>query len=71
MNNKFPGKDISIEDIKTKFPLVTKNKHNQRTKFKLTRMAQMNNGCSQLCHLIASQAAGPSRHPRHPHLQFQ
>ena len=35
MNNKFPGKDISIEDIKTKFPLVAKNKHNQKTKFKI------------------------------------
>ena len=24
MDNKFPGKDISNEDLKTKFPLVAK-----------------------------------------------
>ena len=35
MNNKFPGKDISVEDIKTKFPLVAKNKHTHKTKFKI------------------------------------
>ena len=26
MDNKFPGKDISEEDIKTKFPLAAKKK---------------------------------------------
>ncbi len=26
MDNKFPGKDISQEDIKTKFPLAAKKK---------------------------------------------
>lgn len=35
MNNKFPGKDISVEDIKTKFPLVAKNNHTHKTKFKI------------------------------------
>ena len=24
MDNKFPGKDITIEDLKSKFPLVSK-----------------------------------------------
>ena len=24
LENKFPGKDVTIEDIKTKFPLVAK-----------------------------------------------
>ena len=29
MDNKFPGKDITIEDLKSKFPLVAKkNKNN-------------------------------------------
>ena len=28
MDNKFPGKDISQEDIKTKFPLAAKKKIN-------------------------------------------
>ena len=31
--NKFPGKDISIEDIKTKFPLVAKKKKDHKSKF--------------------------------------
>ena len=25
LENKFPGKDVTIEDIKTKFPLVAKS----------------------------------------------
>tara|TARA_B100000965_G_scaffold393472_1_gene404408 strand:- start:1377 stop:2267 length:891 start_codon:yes stop_codon:yes gene_type:complete len=33
MDNKFPGKDISQEDIKTKFPLVAKKKDNHKSKF--------------------------------------
>jgi 3-deoxy-7-phosphoheptulonate synthase len=35
MENKFPGKDISIEDIKTKFPLCAKKNKNHRSKFKV------------------------------------
>jgi len=31
--NKFPGKDISIEDIKTKFPLVAKKNKQHKSKF--------------------------------------
>ena len=34
--NKFPGKDISIEDIKTKFPLVAKKNKNHKSKFKIS-----------------------------------
>ena len=34
MNNKFPGKDISDEDLKTKFPLAAKkNKDHFYRKF--------------------------------------
>ena len=35
MDNKFPGKDISEEDLKTKFPLVAKKTKiiNQNLKF--------------------------------------
>ena len=34
--NKFPGKDISIEDIKYKFPLVAKKNKNHKSKFKIS-----------------------------------
>ena len=34
--NKFPGKDISIEDIKTKFPLVAKKNKQHKSKFKVS-----------------------------------
>ena len=34
--NKFPGKDISIEDIKTKFPLVAKKNKDHKSKFKIS-----------------------------------
>ena len=34
--NKFPGKDISIEDIKTKFPLVAKKNKVHKSKFKIS-----------------------------------
>ena len=33
MDNKFPGKDISEEDIKTKFPLVAKKGPGHYSKF--------------------------------------
>ncbi len=33
MDNKFPGKDITIEDLKTKFPLVAKKSPNHKSKF--------------------------------------
>tara|TARA_B100000780_G_C21069689_1_gene430358 strand:- start:211 stop:1101 length:891 start_codon:yes stop_codon:yes gene_type:complete len=33
MDNKFPGKDISEEDIKTKFPLAAKKKQDHKSKF--------------------------------------
>ena len=33
MDNKFPGKDISEEDIKTKFPLAAKKKKDHKSKF--------------------------------------
>jgi len=33
MDNKFPGKDISQEDIKTKFPLAAKKKDGHKSKF--------------------------------------
>ena len=35
IENKFPGKDITIEDIKTKFPLVAKKNKNHISKFKI------------------------------------
>lgn len=34
--NKFPGKDISIEDIKTKFPLAAKKNKKHKSKFKIS-----------------------------------
>ena len=33
MDNKFPGKDISDEDLKTKFPLAAKKKYDHKSKF--------------------------------------
>ena len=36
LENKFPGKDISEEDIKTKFPLVAKKNRNHKSKFKIS-----------------------------------
>ena len=33
MDNKFPGKDISEEDLKSKFPLATKKNLEQNLKF--------------------------------------
>ena len=35
LENKFPGKDISDEDIKSKFPLVAKKNSNHFSKFKV------------------------------------
>ena len=35
MDNKFPGKDISQEDLKTKFPLAAKKNSKHRSKFKI------------------------------------
>tara|TARA_Y100000590_G_scaffold321033_1_gene363435 strand:+ start:1085 stop:1972 length:888 start_codon:yes stop_codon:yes gene_type:complete len=35
LENKFPGKDISDEDIKTKFPLVAKKDPNHKSVFKI------------------------------------
>lgn len=36
MDNKFPGKDITLEDIKSKFPLVAKKYKNHKSKFKIS-----------------------------------
>ena len=35
MDNKFPGKDITNEDLKTKFPLAAKNHKNHFSKVKI------------------------------------
>ena len=35
MDNKFPGKDITSDDLITKFPLVAKSKDKQKSKFKI------------------------------------
>ena len=35
MENKFPGKDITLEDLQTKFPLCAKKNKNHRSKFKI------------------------------------
>jgi 3-deoxy-7-phosphoheptulonate synthase len=35
MDNKFPGKDITFDDIKTKFPLCAKKNKNHFSKFKV------------------------------------
>ena len=31
IENKFPGKDITIDDLKTKFPLAAKKNKNHKT----------------------------------------
>ncbi len=36
MDNKFPGKDISLEDIKSKFPLAAKKNSKHISKFKIS-----------------------------------
>ncbi len=36
MDNKFPGKDISEEDLKSKFPLATKKNLEHKSKFKIS-----------------------------------
>lgn len=36
MNNKFPGKDITLDDIKTKFPLAAKKNKHHKSKFKIS-----------------------------------
>jgi 3-deoxy-7-phosphoheptulonate synthase len=36
MDNKFPGKDISLEDIKSKFPLAAKKNSKHKSKFKIS-----------------------------------
>ena len=36
MHNKFPGKDITEEDLKTKFPLCAKKNKNHKSKFKIS-----------------------------------
>ena len=36
MDNKFPGKDITIEDLKSKFPLVAKKNKNHRSTFNVS-----------------------------------
>jgi 3-deoxy-7-phosphoheptulonate synthase len=33
IENKFPGKDVSAEDMETKFPLAAKKSHNHKSKF--------------------------------------
>ena len=38
MDNKFPGKDVSEEDIKTKFPLVAKKNKDHKSKFKISNV---------------------------------
>ena len=35
MDNKFPGKDISIQDLKSKFPLTAKKNKNHKSIFKI------------------------------------
>ena len=36
MDNKFPGKDISDEDLKSKFPLTAKKNSEHKSKFKIS-----------------------------------
>jgi 3-deoxy-7-phosphoheptulonate synthase len=36
MDNKFPGKDISLEDLKSKFPLAAKKNTNHKSKFEIS-----------------------------------
>ena len=35
IENKFPGKDISHEDMETKFPLVAKKNDSHKSRFKV------------------------------------
>ncbi len=35
MDNKFPGKDISLEDLKSKFPLAAKKNKNHKSKLRI------------------------------------
>ncbi len=35
IENKFPGKDVSLEDLETKFPLVAKKNDTHKSKFKV------------------------------------
>jgi len=35
IENKFPGKDVSLEDLETKFPLVAKKNDSHKSKFKV------------------------------------
>jgi len=35
IENKFPGKDVTLEDLKTKFPLVAKKNDSHRSKFSI------------------------------------
>ena len=36
IENKFPGKDVTLEDIKSKIPLVAKKNKNHKSKFKIS-----------------------------------
>jgi 3-deoxy-7-phosphoheptulonate synthase len=36
IENKFPGKDVSLEDMETKFPLVAKQNDSHKSKFKIS-----------------------------------
>jgi 3-deoxy-7-phosphoheptulonate synthase len=36
IENKLPGKDVSLEDLQTKFPLVAKKDSNHKSKFKVS-----------------------------------
>ncbi len=36
IENKFPGKDVSLEDLKTKFPLVAKKNNNHKSCFDIS-----------------------------------
>ena len=38
INNKFPGKDISLDDLRNKFPLTVKKNANHKTKFKVNQI---------------------------------
>ena len=35
VSNKFPGKDVSLEDLKTKFPLVSKKSEDHISQFSI------------------------------------
>ena len=38
INNKFPGKDISLDDLRNKFPLSIKKSINHKTRFKVNQI---------------------------------